>query len=208
MSPSQEYSTRLINHIAALKACRKCPGMHPGPVSGGPVLSKIMVVGQAPGDKEPLLDKPFAWTAGKTLFQWFNLACGWSEEQSRQRIYFAAVCRCFPGKKPGGGDRVPNPKEIEMCSGWLKSELEILKPSLIIPVGKLGISQFMEIGSLESVIGNSYRITRFQQTFDLIPLPHPSGASPWPRIEPGKTLTLAALRKIGEAIHRLPDCDV
>jgi uracil-DNA glycosylase len=177
--------------------------MHPKPISGGPILSKIMVVGQAPGDKEPVLNKPFAWTAGKTLFKWFHLACGWTEQEARDLIYFAAVCRCFPGKKIGGGDRVPNPIEIESCREWLKSEIEILKPSLIIPVGKLGINQFLEVGSLESVIGKSFRVSKFDHEFDLIPLPHPSGASPWPRIEPGKTLTLAALEKIGNSIRQL-----
>ena len=38
-----------------------------------------MSVGQAPGVKEPVLGRPFAWTAGKTLFGWFAAACGWSE---------------------------------------------------------------------------------------------------------------------------------
>ena len=42
----------------------------------------------------------------------------WTEEQTRDRIYFAAVCRCFPGKRPEGGDRVPAPDEIAACSAW------------------------------------------------------------------------------------------
>ncbi|MFA7282909.1 MAG: uracil-DNA glycosylase family protein, partial [Candidatus Omnitrophota bacterium] len=57
--------------------------MHPPPVSGGAVSSKIILVGQAPGDKEPKLGRPFAWTAGKTLFGWFNTAAGISEERFR-----------------------------------------------------------------------------------------------------------------------------
>jgi len=76
-------------------------------VSGGAVVSKVMLVGQAPGDKEPVLGRPFAWTAGKTLFRWFFDAAGMSEQVFRSSIYMAAVCRCFPGKKTTGGDRVP-----------------------------------------------------------------------------------------------------
>ena len=57
--------------------------MLPPPVSGGPVLSKVMLVGQAPGVKEPVLQRPFAWTAGRTLFGWFRQFCGMTEEQVR-----------------------------------------------------------------------------------------------------------------------------
>ena len=78
--------------------------MYPPVVSGGPVVSRIILVGQAPGDKEPKLGRPFAWTAGKRLFRWLEEATGWDEEKSRALIYFAAVCRCFPGKKSAGGD--------------------------------------------------------------------------------------------------------
>src|SRR5262249_30144461 len=98
--------------------------MHPPVVSGGPVLSKVMLVGQAPGDKETLLGRPFAWTAGKTLFGWFNATCGLNEAQFRSLVYMAAVCRCFPGKKRGGGDRVPSPEEIANCAVWLRKEME------------------------------------------------------------------------------------
>jgi len=165
-------------------------------VSGGPVMSRVILVGQAPGDKEPKMGRPFAWTAGKTLFKWFEQGLGWSEAETRSRIYFAAVCRCFPGKKAGGGDRVPSPQEIEECSVWLDREIRILEPALVLPVGKLAISQFQEAGKLDAVIGKTFRCRRAGIDFDLIPLPHPSGASPWHRMEPGRTLLGNALRAI------------
>ena len=159
-------------------------------------MSRVLLVGQAPGVREPVVGKPFAWTAGKTLFRWFEEAAGLTEEQVRARIYFAAVCRCFPGKAPGGSDRVPNPQEIANCSSWLDREIEILQPRLVIPVGKLAIAQFMEIGKLDQVIGRSFRVRRAGRAFDLIPLPHPSGASPWHRIPPGRELLQTALQLI------------
>lgn len=167
--------------------------MMPPPVSGGPVLSRVMLVGQAPGVKEPVLARPFAWTAGKTLFGWFRQFCGMTEEEVRARIYFAAVCRCFPGKTPAGGDRVPAPDEIRNCSSWMNDEFGLLCPQLVIPVGKLAISQFMVIGKLDEVIGRTFRMRREDRAFDMIPLPHPSGASPWHRIPPGKQLLEKAM---------------
>jgi uracil-DNA glycosylase len=170
--------------------------MHRPVVSGGPVVSKVLLVGQAPGDKEPTLGRPFAWTAGKTLFRWFEESCGLDEAAFRSSVYMAAVCRCFPGKKSTGGDRVPSRAEIANCAGWLEAECQILRPALVIPVGKLAIEQFVPCPSLAGVIGRKLRVRVAGQETDLIPLPHPSGASPWPRMEPGKTLLGKALRLI------------
>ncbi len=185
--------TPIQRHLAALQGCIRCPAMHRPVVVGRPVPSRVILVGQAPGDKEPKLGRPFAWTAGKTLFRWFSGALGWSEDQTRDRFYFAAVCRCFPGKRPEGGDRVPSPEEIESCSRWLEREFEILEPELVIPVGKLAIGRFLPPAPLAEVIGRSFRIGFAGRQADCIPLPHPSGASPWHRMEPGKTLLKGAL---------------
>lgn len=165
-------------------------------VVGGPVVSPVLLVGQAPGDKEPVLGRPFAWTAGKQLFKWFA-PLGLDEAAFRQRVYMAAVCRCFPGKNANGGDRVPSPREIENCRPWLERELELLRPQLVIPVGRLAIEQFLPPRPLVEQIGRAYRVRRGRIDLDVIPLPHPSGASPWPRVEPGLALTTRALRVIG-----------
>lgn len=154
------------------------------------------MVGQAPGDKEPVLGRPFAWTAGKTLFTWFQAALGWTEDETRDRIYFAAVARCFPGKRPEGGDRVPAPEEIANCASWLEAEFALLRPRLVLPVGKLAIAQFLPVAPLVETIGRSFRVSCHGYDVDCIPLPHPSGASPWHRIEPGKTLLGRAMALI------------
>lgn len=172
--------------------------MIPPPVVGRRVASKVLLVGQAPGDKEPKLGRPFAWTAGKTLFKWFNGALGWLEEETRERIYFAAVCRCFPGKRPEGGDRVPAPDEIANCSAWLEREFALLRPALVLPVGKLAIGQFLGARPLIETIGKKFAVVYRGHPVDCIPLPHPSGASPWHRMEPGKTLLNQALTLIAK----------
>jgi uracil-DNA glycosylase len=171
--------------------------MVPPPVVGPPVLSKILLVGQAPGDKEPVMQRPFAWTAGKQLFKWFA-TLGVDEIAFRQRVYMAATCRCFPGKNPRGGDRVPSDVEVATCRPWLERELELLRPTLLIPIGRLAIQQFLPPAPLVEQIGKSFAVAHERRRIELIPLPHPSGASTWPRNEPGKSLTARALELLGE----------
>lgn len=182
-------------HQARLKRCKRCPDMQQPVVVGNPVLSPVMLIGQAPGNKEIEVRKPFAWTAGKTLFKWFT-QIGMQEQAFRDRVYMAAVCRCFPGKHPKGGDRVPSQEEIANCHTWLEQELKLLRPRLIIPVGKLAISQFIPLTRLDEVVGKKHVIQIHDLKTDLIPLPHPSGASVWHRVEPGKSLLAKALQRL------------
>lgn len=171
-----------------------------GPVvSGRPVMSPVMLIGQAPGTREGPAGKPFAWTAGKTMFAWFA-SVGLSEEAVRSRVYMAAVCRCFPGKAPaGGGDRVPDAGEIARCSEHLAREVAILRPRLVIPVGKLAIAQLApDVDKLVDVVGAPRRARLAGHEVDMIALPHPSGASTWHRSEPGKTLLRQALTALEE----------
>jgi uracil-DNA glycosylase len=188
----------LRTHVDTLLACRACPQMVGPVVSGAPVLSPVMLIGQAPGAHEGGAGKPFAWTAGKTLFRWFG-ELGVDEAHFRAHVYMAAVCRCFPGKGAKGGDRVPAPDEIVRCSAHLAAEVALVAPTLIIPVGKLAIAQVLpDAAQLADVVGDIVP-TRFHgRAVEVAPLPHPSGASTWHRTEPGKTLLARALAAIGD----------
>lgn len=182
----------LAEHVTALAACRRCATVAGTPVAPPPVWSPVLIVGQAPGPREAGLGRPFAWTAGRTLFRWFA-SLGPDEATVRARVYFTAVARCFPGKASSGGDRVPSAAEIEACAPWRAREVELLQPELIVPVGRLAISLFLGDVPLVDAIG---RVHRWEDR-DLVPLPHPSGVSTWPKHEPGKTLTERALAEIG-----------
>ncbi len=188
-------SGKILGHQRKLRSCTRCTAMIGPVVIGNPVVSPVLLLGQAPGAREGVVGKPFAWTAGKTLFSWFN-TIGLDEDAFRTRVYMAAVCRCFPGKNPKGGDRVPARDEVVNCSGWLDAELQLLRPRLILPVGKLAIAQLMPVDKLTDVVGARHRKTRRGVTADVVPLPHPSGASPWHRTEPGKSLLCKALQII------------
>ena len=183
------------HHQALLRKCTRCPAMTGPPVTGNPVVSPVMLIGQAPGPKEIDVNKPFAWTAGKTLFSWFN-QIGLEEDVFRTRIYMAAVCRCFPGKSSGGGDRPPSRDEVANCGQWLRRELHLLRPKLVLPVGKLAIRQFLPATKLDEVVSKQYTVSVEAFTADVIPLPHPSGASTWHRTEPGKSLLQQALHLV------------
>ena len=193
---------QIKRHVTRLKGCSDCPDMIGPVVTGTPVVSPVMLVGQAPGDKEGPAGKPFAWTAGKTMFQWFA-SLGMSEDQFRTRVYMAAVCRCFPGKAEKGGDRVPAPEEVARCSRHMAAEVRILQPRLVIPVGKLAIGELVGAETaknmqLKDIVGTTQRVTIAGHMLDMIALPHPSGASTWHRTEPGKTLLVRGLALIAQ----------
>ena len=123
--PTQSRAAALAAHVATVRACVRCPRMRRPAVPGYPTVSRTLLVGQAPGRHEPVVGRPFAWTAGRTLFAWFREGCGVDEERFRRTVYMAAVCRCFPGETPAGGDRVPDRAEVAECSRWLRAEFEI-----------------------------------------------------------------------------------
>ena len=187
----------IMQHQQRLRECELCPNMIPPVITGQPVNSEILLIGQAPGDREGELGRPFAWTAGKTLFKWFE-SIGVSENNFRRQVYMSAVCRCFPGKNPKGGDRVPDKTEIETCSQWINREIELLRPKLIIPVGKLAISQYLPVNRLVDVIGGTFRHHVQGIGLDIIPLPHPSGASTWHRMSPGRELLAQSLQLLAQ----------
>jgi uracil-DNA glycosylase len=187
----------------ALAACRDCSQVCGTPVHGESHHAQVMLIGQAPGPHEARLGKPFAHSAGRTLFSWLHQATGLDEADLRQQFYFAAVARCFPGKNPkGGGDREPSIEEIENCRRFLKAEVEVLRPRLVLAVGKLAIREvlgpkiFKKSSKLDEVIGKVYSIHFHGQPVQVIPLPHPSGISTWHKRGRGKELLELALLQI------------
>ncbi len=93
---------------------------------------------------------------------------------------------------------MPDKQEIATCKHWLEAEYKILQPKLIIPVGKLAISQFLSYKKLIEVVGQQFVIDTPLLQADVIPLPHPSGLSTWFNMEPGKTLLQDALALIDD----------
>jgi uracil-DNA glycosylase len=167
------------------------------PVHGPAQMSRVMLIGQAPGPREGALGRPFAWTAGRTLFRWFATATGVDEESFRRGVYIAAIARCFPGKAANKGDRVPDREEIDRCQRFVSREVKIVAPELILPVGKLAIEQILGFkGPLAEVIGLQHRTTYHGVSTDVICLPHPSGVSTWTHTPPGNFLLARSLELV------------
>jgi uracil-DNA glycosylase len=146
-----------------------------------------MLIGQAPGKVEAGSGKPFSGRAGRTLFGWLERA-GLDEATAREKIYISAITRCFPGAHPSGrGDRVPTREEQFRCADWLESELRIIQPKVVIPVGRLAIERFLPKLPLDELIGTKHVVEHAGGSSLVIPLPHPSGASSWIH-QPGNTL--------------------
>jgi uracil-DNA glycosylase len=190
---------RFERHIDQLRSCRLCEGMAGRSVCGTIRKSRIIAVGQAPGPHEERLGRPFAYTAGRTLFKWMA-SIGIAEDTYRARVNMSAVCRCYPGKGKGkSGDRVPSRGEIENCRSYLEFEFGWHKPELVIPIGKLAIQEiFQEQKPLVEVIGTQASLELFGFGFDCIALPHPSGLNAWNNMEPGRTLIRRALQLIAQ----------
>jgi uracil-DNA glycosylase len=194
----------LSHHVAALAACDRCqlgPGIRP--IISRARNPRAMLVGQAPGKVETEGGKPFSGRAGRTLFRWLSLA-GIDEATARETIYIAAVTRCFPGPHPSGrGDRVPSRHEQEKCAEWLASELRIIRPRLVIPVGRLAIENFLPPLPLSELIGTRHMVEHAGGRSAVIPLPHPSGASSWVHQDDHKLLVDRALRLIRAELRGL-----
>lgn len=187
--------TDLDAHRATLARCRLC---HELPAGSRPIVSlarspRIILVGQAPGKVEQGGGKPFAGRAGRTLFRWFESA-GFDEETVREVVYIAAITRCFPGpNKSGRGDRIPSRAERERCSRWLDAELSIIRPRVIIPVGRLAVDRFLGAVPLAEVVGRAISVRHSGGESVAIALPHPSGASGWLNAPHNKGLLAEAL---------------
>jgi len=194
----------LERHCQALSACRRCElGSGVAPIVSLARSPQVVLVGQAPGKVEIGGGRAFAGRAGKTLFRWLE-RIGLDEGTARDRIYIAAITRCYPGPSPSGrGDRVPSPLERANCTSWLEDELSLIRPRLVIPVGRLAIERFLPRLPLEQLIGREHEVAYAVGKSVAIPLPHPSGASSWIHQADHGDLLSRALEHIGTRLRQL-----
>jgi uracil-DNA glycosylase len=197
-------SAALVEHLSSLGACQRCQlGAGIRPVVSRAANPRVMLVGQAPGKVEAEGGLPFSGRAGRTLFRWLEQA-GVDEPTAREDIYIAAVTRCFPGPHPSGrGDRVPTRGEQASCADWLDDELRIIRPKLLIPVGRLAIERFLPNLPLSDLIGTRHSVQHVGGRSTVIPLPHPSGASSWIHEGDNKSLVNRAIVLIADELGSL-----
>ncbi len=194
----------LERHGAALASCRRCGhGDGVRPIVSPARTPKAMLIGQAPGRTEATSGRPFAGRAGGTLFRWLG-SVGLDEATAREQIYIAAVTRCYPGPSPNGrGDRVPSPRERALCASWLDEELRLIRPRVLVLVGRLAIDRLVGPEPLDRLIGRAHDVQHAGGRSVAIPLPHPSGASSWIHEAGHKAQLDAALHLLGRELAEL-----
>jgi uracil-DNA glycosylase family 4 len=145
------------------------------PIFHGRASARVMVVGQAPAAPSEECPLPYSGATGKTLQSWLARA-GFEPNAFRTSFYLTSLTKCFPGSKPSGkGDRAPSRHEIGLCLPHLERELDLVRPLLILPLGRLAITYFVGVAPLADLVGNVYR----RDGAHVVPLPHPSGVSHW-----------------------------
>ncbi|MFI4978516.1 MAG: uracil-DNA glycosylase family protein [Solirubrobacterales bacterium] len=151
---------------AEIRSCTKC-GLHatrtqavPGT---GPCPADIMIVGEAPGFNEDRQGEPFVGAAGKlldTLLARIGL--------SRADVFITNVLKCRPPM-----NRDPMPNEAESCSPYLKRQLELVRPKVVLILGRHALERLMPgQGSITRVHGTL--VKRGEVAY--VPLYHPAAA--------------------------------
>ena len=132
------------------KLKQRCLSCHACPLSRtrtnvvfgvGPYPSKIVFVGEAPGQNEDLQGEPFVGAAGKLLDDMLSII-----DLGRHNCYIANIVKCRPPQ-----NRDPFPEEQDACIGYLNEQLAILKPKIIVCLGRVAALR---------LIRPDFRITR------------------------------------------------
>jgi len=172
------------------RVCRAC--VEAGyPLESLPVLEghegqRAYIYGQAPGAIEGEERRPWRGRAGQNLRRWLDL----DEDEFYATFYCASVTRCYPGRSPSGsGDRIPSPREQELCRFWFEWELRLLRPELILAVGGLAIRRLLGLRTLDESVGATFE----HAGAAVVPLPHPSGVSRWLNAPANRARLAAAL---------------
>jgi DNA polymerase len=157
-----------LKYIASLVAkCQKCPlyktATNPVPGDGSPE-AKIVFIGEAPGQQEDEQGLPFVGNSGKLLDKLLNTI-----QVNRSDVF---ICNILKHRPPGNRD--PLPEEIKVCTPYLKAQLEIIKPKVIITLGRYSMNYFFPEESISRNHGQIRTLNWQGIDLTIIPVYHPS----------------------------------
>ncbi|KPU43727.1 uracil DNA glycosylase superfamily protein [Oxobacter pfennigii] len=131
----------------------------------------IVLVGEAPGEKETLLARPFVGQAGKILDEFLEIL-----KLNREDIYITNIVKFRPYKinaKTGRlSNRAPNKEEVKLCRPYLIKQLEIIKPKIVVTLGNISLRAIIDDDRI--TIGESHGTLMDMRSFFLLPLYHPA----------------------------------
>lgn len=116
----------------------------------GPLNAKIMVIGQAPGRFEDEQHRPFVGMAGKLLDNLLRKA-----GLRREKVYITSIVQFFPPE-----NRVPTDEEAEICMPYLKRQIEIIKPKIIVLLGNFAAKN---VAGIEEVMRNHGKLIKSRE---------------------------------------------
>ena len=105
----------------------------------GRLDAKLMLIGQAPGANENLQLRPFIGRSGKLLDSALD-----KSHISRRDVYITSVVQFFPPK-----NRMPTPKEVELCKSFLFRQIELIRPRCAVLLGNLASESVLSIGKVK-----------------------------------------------------------
>lgn len=190
----EENKTKLDLIAERVMKCRNCrlfEGTNNAVPGDGNPDAEIMFIGEAPGRDEDLQGKPFVGAAGKFLAQLLEVI-----GLKREDVYITNIVKHRPP-----GNRDPLDDEIGACRIFLEEQIEIIKPKLIVTLGRHAMSRFMPGLKISSVHGQAKRVKGKDGSEKIyFPLYHPASAL----YNPGLRDTLVAdMRKIPILIKKI-----
>lgn len=121
----------LERQMSTCKACDLCKGRTTVVFGEGSHKPRIMLLGEAPGEEEDKTGRPFVGAAGQKLDKILSFA-----GVSRSDVYITNTILCRPPN-----NRVPRQEELEACRWRLDLQIQLLKPKLIVALGKTALQQ-------------------------------------------------------------------
>lgn len=121
--------------VAECRACGLCEGRRNTVFGVGDRQADWLVVGEAPGENEDLRGEPFVGQAGQLLDNMLG-ALGLDR---RERVYIANVLKCRPP-----GNRNPQPEEVAQCEPFLRRQVELLQPKIILAMGRFAVQTLLQ----------------------------------------------------------------
>ncbi len=125
----------LAETVAGCRACKLCHGRRNTVFGVGDTQADWLVVGEAPGENEDLQGEPFVGQAGKLLD---NMLRSLGLDRS-SNVYIANVLKCRPP-----GNRNPEPEEVAQCEPFLRRQVELLQPRIILAMGRFAVQSLLQ----------------------------------------------------------------
>lgn len=115
--------------------CGLCKTRHNVVVGVGNPKADVLFIGEGPGENEDLQGEPFVGRAGKLLDKMLTAV----DLDRNKNIYIANIVKCRPPQ-----NRDPKPEEQEMCIEWLRSQVRLIKPKIIVCLGRISAQKLID----------------------------------------------------------------